>query len=280
MRTVDALVEIHTELTFFGDRLTKDVMGAFVPLRALKKSPEPQDEKKVGESKQAGQPKTQKDEALQDIFIVKDMNVSGGAASGTPLFTFITSNPLIVYDEITPRCVRVVYALTRQKAEASLWQLARFESPHLDLKKFQENRSKGTVRGYPLLDNIRMLSMECIALKREEKDAKKELERKQQKAEKPKRKEFERFEVWDDQKQLKENKNMMPDFIELKGTLVDARKKREVPFSFLVPIMAHTPLVQPTERMGHEQHDKQAALKDAQAHISQALSALQKQLKE
>lgn len=54
---VDALVEANTQLVFFGDRLMKDVSGAFVPLQAVKKSKEKGEKgQKPGEEKNLRNP--------------------------------------------------------------------------------------------------------------------------------------------------------------------------------------------------------------------------------
>ncbi len=264
VRFVDALTGITTDLLFAGDRLSKDIQGAFVPIQGqLEKSSERKEEaqKKEGAQDGAQKEKTddkQKKERMTDVFIVNDL--SKGVRNAKVLLTFISSNPLIVYGESTPRVVRVVYMLEPNKEDSNLFELIRYESLELPLKTFKEHQAKKSVRGYPLLTRIRQIAVTAIARKTESEEEKKEKAKKQEtdlkdkKAKEEKKKkerkppEWERVSTWNDEERIKEKKSIVPESILIKGVMLDERK-REVPFEFLMPIAAAlaTPIKVPEE---------------------------------
>ncbi len=265
VRVIDSLIETQTQLVFFGDRLTKDVSGAFVPLQAIPQKTEQADAKQTAKSEQPKKKEEQEKKRLKNIFMVEGLdNIARAAAPATtkPLFSFVSTNPLVIYGETTPRVVRITYSLERPTG-SKLWQLKRYESPELDFKKFNEARRKNKLTGYTILQNIQAFSVTCIVSKAEEKKEEKKQSvpaGKQQKEEKPKPKEYERLTSWHDQERVKSKKSLIPEYVEVKGVILDSRHKRESPFKLLIPIAAG-PLMQVQEesKPAPEQALQQAA---------------------
>lgn len=262
VRFVDALTGVTTDFLFALDRLSKDTQGAFIPIEGQKQKSSSEDAKAANPEKEGEESKTpeketsqkQKKERLGDVFVVNDL--AKGVRSTKLLMTCITSNPLVVYGEATPRVVRVVYMLQPSTEDSNLYELLRYESSELTLKTFQERQAKKSIVGYPLLSRIRQIGLTLIARKEESEEEKKQKQKKEEavlkdkKAQEAKQKkerppiQWERFSHWSDEERLKEKKSMLPESIQVKGVALDERK-REVPFEWIVPIAAAKAL--PTE---------------------------------
>jgi prepilin-type N-terminal cleavage/methylation domain-containing protein len=256
VKTVDVLINVHTELALFSDRIQKDINGIFVPrFEEEEKETDQKDQKDQKEQKKSEQvKKTESKKAPEhDIFILKDMNVGPSSslkANGT--WTFISDNSLRVYGESVPRKVRVLYELVPEKDKKNLMKLVRYESSEIDYKKFNKQRSK-TIRGYTILRNIKALSVECIVPKEEEEkksekqDKKTEPVKKINEKPKPKKIEFDRLTSWLDAERTKNKEKILPQWVELKITIVDARQKREVVLELALPIFAWNSSPKPVE---------------------------------
>jgi len=227
--TIDAIVDMYSEVALFKDRMERDVLGAFVPQgvsmefykevmqRKNDSKPKPADKKK---------PKQDKDtDAIDEIFVLKK-----GTQNNLSMMTFTTTNPLIVFNEVTPRAVRVLYELVPQEGQ-NRWSLVRYEGTELGLKTYNKKRKEGAIRGYTILDNIKKLAVRCVVESRND-------QKKEQAAEgENKERTFEYLFEWDDTI-AEERGSFLPLYVEVKGEVVDGKKKRSVPFTFMVPIKA------------------------------------------
>jgi hypothetical protein len=271
VQTVDALVDTHAELALCTERLTKDLNGAFIPVQTVKPaSVAPQADKKpeasgihVASKTSAQREEKSRQKQIEDIFVVNKLTQGERLASEGTILAFITSNPLVIYGEAPVRKVRVTYTLTLPKGERALRTLTRYESSEIDSKRFQDKLKRGIIKGYPVLHNIQNLTIECLAHKEEQHEgqAKQESKIPEQKTlskgrareahkQETHKKEWERLNSWNDNERFKEHRNLLPDFIELKGTVLDARRARETSFSLLIPIASR---VDPTQVSNVEQ---------------------------
>lgn len=243
VRVIEAISGMSMDLTLASDRLEKDLSGAFVPVQGIPK-PKPKEDEKQKRTISVGATQKEETPRLGDVFVVSDQRKRTSQAA-TLLLTFITSNPLVVYGETPARIVRVVYMLRPHKAVPGLLELVRYESPELELKQFEARQAKGTIQGHQLISTLKTITVTCTVRKQEPEEEKEKKEKasreKKEKQEKEKPIEWEHFTRWRDEERIKENKVIMPEVVEIKGTAVDARGKREMPFHFLIPIAATPP---------------------------------------
>ncbi len=169
VKTIEVQVDVHTELALFMDRIQKDISGAFVPHFPEEKEEAELQQKKEEKKQNKDSKPEKKKENEQNIFDVQSMDITDGMHKGASLFTFVSTNPLMVYGESVPRRVRISYSFEDQKEGKALFKLLRYESPEVDFKKFEEKKKSRAIKGYTILRNIRSFSMECFAPAEEEK---------------------------------------------------------------------------------------------------------------
>jgi prepilin-type N-terminal cleavage/methylation domain-containing protein len=249
VKTIDVLIDVHSELALFIDRVTKDVSGAFVPRIAIDEKeapPEKKPEKKPEEKKPPSPEK--KKETEHNVFVVQNMTLDEKAPRGSSLFTFISTSPLSVYGEFVPRRVRIAYVIESQKDSKGLYKLVRYESTEIDLKKFEEKQRSNVIKGYSIVRNIKSLRVECYAAQEEaeQESQEKDKDKAKYKEAKPIR-EYERFTSWKSSERKKNKQSFLPEWVVLKGALVDARQKRELSYEVLIPIPAWNSVLKPVQ---------------------------------
>lgn len=169
---VESLASADINVVTFYDRFERDITGAFIPAigdpdladkafaQQLKKA---QEQEQAAATQQAAQPQKglsapkskTKNASLQDIQ-VKKVFVYEEKNNNLALFSFVTDNPAVGYQQAKPRIVRVVYTLKREPKE-NLYALWRKESLKLGIKKDEQARE------YCLLHNIKSLRLELLA---------------------------------------------------------------------------------------------------------------------
>lgn len=260
VKTVDVMINAHSELALFSNRIQKDVAGMFVPRFAVEKKkdknkPEQKPPQEKTEAKPEADDKSKIDEEKKrEVLLLENMSLTKSTHKEPSTFTFISTNPLMVYGESAPRRVRIAYTLERQKEGKDIFKLIRHESSEVDLKKFQEKqRSKG-IKGYDILTNIRQLEIHCFVPKVEEEEKGKKEEKQKplepgqkpkKEKKKPKKIEYERLSSWPSNE--KDQKALLPQWIEIKGEITDARQKKEIPFELFIPILAWNAIPKPVE---------------------------------
>lgn len=168
------------------NQLGKDLEGAFVPEESeLSKTTTTQ--KETTEKKENKTIKTKETTVLEEKTIKpleKVFYSSNGPEDSLRVLTFITNNPVKVYEKATnvkpkPRIVRVVYRLTPQENNPKSFSLIRQESSDLEFKAFEPNSAK-PIRGYELASGIKNIKIEYTfpVQKEERKKRKKERGRK------------------------------------------------------------------------------------------------------
>ncbi len=226
--TIDAMIDMYSEVALFKDRMERDVLGTFIPqgisMAFFKRVMQQNKEETQKKNQQKGDKDTE--EAIDEIFVVKR-----GAQNNLATMTFTTTSPLIVFNETAPRAVRVLYELTPDKERQNRWSLLRYESTDLALRTFNQKRREGTIRGHTILDNIKKLAVRCVVESRDKENKKEKQPKEDQKRERT----FEYLIGWDDSV-AEEQGRFLPLYVEVKGEVVDERKKRSVPFTFMIPI--------------------------------------------
>jgi prepilin-type N-terminal cleavage/methylation domain-containing protein len=139
--------------------------------------------------------------------------------------TFITTNPLVAYQEIKPRLVRVMYRII-PSAVASSFVLQRRESKELDLEKFLEHKED---QNFVIMENIKEITLNFITLDNTAKEKKQE------------------FKTWRIE-ELKEVKKVLPNYVWIEGMYEDSITHKEHNFSFVFFISAADSTVKPEEK--------------------------------
>lgn len=224
VKKIQATIDIQSMLIHFNDRIFKDIQGAFIPQQKLSKQNQPQTETA---------PEQQTKEKLQ-YFVLERINVNEKSEADHGMLHFITTSSLIIYDAVTPRAVRVQYELKKQ-SEKKTWQLFRLESSELDYPKFTESIKNKT--GLIVLTNIESLEITCYGPKPQEKtDLQSGNQQQQQKNKDVQQKQLTSFNVWNSDERLRDKKTILPNFIELKGTIHNDNSTIPVAFSYIIPI--------------------------------------------
>ncbi|MGC2310899.1 MAG: prepilin-type N-terminal cleavage/methylation domain-containing protein [Candidatus Babeliaceae bacterium] len=200
-KRMESLEEVSALTMRLYYQLEKDLGGVFVPPSFLVQ------DKKVTTT--SGQPVPEKQEQekesekLPEVFRVQ---IKGEEKE----FTFITTNPLLTYQEIKPRLVRVMYRIIPSKTREGTFAFTRRESTEIDLKKFLE---RGDENVFTIMDEITKITFRFMVLDPEQKEEKKELV------------------SWDIAAQ-KEMKNLIPNYVIFEGTFEDLVTHKEHPFNF------------------------------------------------
>lgn len=146
---IDEVVGISMQAALARERLQKDFTGLFWPQFMSEKSPVKSDQiknqvksTKVGgvdyyPLSASGQKKQQLSAGLQIAKILYSQNIRYGDVEILKECSFITCNPLQVYNESKPRIARVIYTLVPEQASSDSFELQRKEGTALDYQTVQ-----------------------------------------------------------------------------------------------------------------------------------------------
>lgn len=233
---VAAVSAIDRSLTLIQQQFDRDFSGIFMPEITLETEQPREDgadttEKKAQEAKTDTQKEEPKEVRLPHAFFSKNDGVGNCVQ-----LTCITTNPVAVYNQVSPRMVRVVYTLEPDIHNPETFVLLRQQSDQLDFKKFTQEGS-GAVRKYMVADGIQSCKIDFMIPK--PKEEKKETDtgtdqsddKKDEKDEKEKKevkREFVPIQEWQELKEedrKKEKLPLLPAFIHVILTLVDQQKR-------------------------------------------------------
>ncbi|MEX0940270.1 MAG: hypothetical protein WDZ41_02840 [Candidatus Babeliales bacterium] len=253
------IMDLNTRISILNNQLEKDFTGIFVPLQAieeLKKEPEKkvdQEKKKAGLQKKEVATK-EKPKPLKDVFV--STNQAGNLAE----LTFITTNPIRVYEHaenaiINPRIVRVVYRLEADPEKKGSFNLTRQEGGELEFSAYKPTAPK-KIKKYKLIDNIKEFKIIFKVPKKSDEKAKQETVT------------FETLSEWKptidkpDQKKPK-----IPNFIQCTVTFWDNQfeESRTFEFMYQVPCFQASLELKPTETVKPPEPSKEQAEKKQKA---------------
>jgi prepilin-type N-terminal cleavage/methylation domain-containing protein len=216
----------------------KDLEGVFVPEEPdLAKTSTQEKGKETQEKKEPAKPEEKPAQPLEKIFY--SIN---GPEDTLNLLTFITNNPVKIYEKATnvkpkSRIVRVVYRLVPQTDNPKAFNLMRQESNDLDFKAFDLKAAK-PIRAYELAQGIKNIKLEyTFPLQKEAPATTKPPpatnKEKPQKEEKPKP-EYKTVKDWDLESKKDETKEQpkIPQFITITCELWDNQLQRDYMFKF------------------------------------------------
>lgn len=180
-RIVERMIDTDVRILLMLNQFERDISGAFVPRYSLSKEKE-----KVFFSKQDAKKNVQE-------------------------LTFITCNPLQVYEDYKPRIVRVTYRLVAESDRGDSFKLLRKENKALAYD------SKEKVAEYQLVSGIKSMQITYYVLGQEKE--KKEMQAKKYTA----------FDTWgtDEEKRAKEKLSPLPQYVLVNLVLWDNAYERE-----------------------------------------------------
>ena len=188
--------QIHRNLTIVQQLWEREFSGIFSPTinwdpesekNESESSPESKDKKSESEKKETPDKenatekkeekkedkKTDSKDAPEKKPVPQPFVYELDATNNLKMFTFITTNPTVVYDEPQTRMVRVMYKLEPDPENASTFILVHQQSEDLDPKHFISG-AYNAIRSYPILKGIKTL--QCTFLIPKVEDEKEEAE--------------------------------------------------------------------------------------------------------
>lgn len=238
---------VQRRFTLIQQQFERDLSGIIAPKVSLEDERKPDDKKddskndEKDEGKKA-EVKTDKDQKKKKkVYRVPHVFFSKNDTKGNCMqLTCLTTNPVTVYGQQTPRLVRVVYSLEPDPEHEGLFLLARQQSDILDFKEFSKQDGKA-IRKFTIADSIEKLKISFLIPKESEKESKskeKEDKKLSDKEKKKKLKEVREFKTvidWpyieDEEEEKKSKRPSFPTFMKIEMTLVDEQKR---PSDFLI----------------------------------------------
>jgi len=234
---VDQYTDLFSRAALLQHQLARDISGAFIPVEADLKST----------ATAQGAKASAKKKSIDKVFY----GVNEGGQLG--ILSFVTNNPMQMYwgeqvGKPQPKIARVVYRLERDKAHKDSYILFRQGNSELDFAKYKGKK----IRAYELIDGIKELSVEYVAILEKKQQTEKITETKRaqtQITKKETQKKIERerktYKEWKiDQKQQEQQKKqnqqvtpLIPHGVIMHVSLWDNDYKRATPFEFVFPII-------------------------------------------
>lgn len=258
LKKVVNISSVDTRISVVQNLFEKELAGAFIPRLTLidRKSEEETENKKSDEAKVANKPpapsKKPKKVIPPKVFLSKN------SGNDLEMLTFITCNPLEVYNNAKCRRVRVMYTIRPDNKLPGTFELYRQESSNImNIKQFNTDGEGKQIKGFVVIDGIKSISTEFLALPVPEKEKQpvekakgslppKKTPEEPKKEKEDERKEFVKMVVWDVEEQRKKEKQqeppqdqevqklpLVPQFIKMKITLFGHENKQEHTFSFI-----------------------------------------------
>jgi prepilin-type N-terminal cleavage/methylation domain-containing protein len=237
---------VQRRFTLIQQQFDRDFSGIVAPKISLDDERSP-DKKKDSDNKEAGPKKavvkTDKDNQQHESksYRVPHVFFSKNDDKGNCIqLTCLTTNPVSVYGQSTPRLVRVAYNLEPDPEHEGLFLLSRQQSDILDFKEFSEKGGKG-IRKFTISDGVEKLKISFLVPKKADKESQPLTEEDKKLSDKEKKKKFkvERelkaitdWPYFKDEKEEKEkNRPSFPTFIKVEISLIDEQKR---PSDFLI----------------------------------------------
>lgn len=235
----DNFITTDVRAALIENQFEKDFAGVIIPdeteivqTTTSKKASEDKENQAASQEKKEEQPKKKPTEKIFYAENDKDDRLQ--------LLTFITNNPIKVYEKATntsskSRVVRVVYRLVADEENQQSFTLMRQESHELDFKAYDPKATK-SIRGFELASGIKSIQFEYMYPVK--KEAKQEFSNSAQGQTQEKQKpEFKKIKNWNvESKDEKQDQPKIPEFIQCTCEFWD-NKHSEESFIFDFQIM-------------------------------------------
>lgn len=207
MARVDQISTLDMRVIVFKNLLEKEFAGAFVPQLV----PIEQEEKKVEiASKNSEKKEDKKTVTPEKAFYSQNSN------GQLQLLTFITSNPLPVYNMAKAHVARIVYTLQADNSLPGTFLLLRKEISDIMQKEYEGAKS------FVIITGIKSLTVEFLAAPEPNKNK----EQKPQEKEITEKKVFKKFDTWGQQQSEQQEQTLpaLPQFISIELVLYNQNK--------------------------------------------------------
>ncbi len=235
---------VQRRFTLVQQQFERDFSGVTAPKISLQDERDPNKKEKSGDDKKEekkAEVKSGKEKPKEKIYRVPHVFFSKNDTNGNCVeLTCLTTNPITMYGQQTPRLVRVVYRLEPDPEHKGLWLLARQQSDNLDFEAFSE-KAKDVVRKFTISDGIEKLKISFLISQKPEKESKslteenKKLAKKEKKKNVKEKREFKEVKDWpyfeNEEEEKKSKRPSYPTLIKVEMTFIDEQKR---PSSFVV----------------------------------------------
>lgn len=240
-KSVDDVAGIDTKASLLQYQMDRDISGVSVPfiLTSMKETSSESKEQAIFDEKNKGVQVEQKKEEIEAIPMEKSFYATA-QGENLNLLSFVSSNPLSVYDKAKPRIVRITYQLIPEEnidKEISSYRLLRSESSNLSFSESSESGvNKEVVQTYELASGIQDFSADFIV--KPKKTKQEELGEKQTENEQGgKEVSYEQFRTWADEEVKKVNRTI-PHIVKLSVSFWEKLSKKSKKFSFTFLIVS------------------------------------------
>ena len=174
---VVSVSSLERRVALMQQQFETDFSGMFPPHITEKDEDDETAPDKKAEKKEA--PKVEKKQDKEQEVGFKTFTFESDERGFVSILSFVTTNPLCVYQQPSPRAVRVAYRVIADPENQGKLLLIRQESEELSLKKFEAATKKETIkpgqkpiRGYEIARDIENIKFEFFVEKIESSSAK------------------------------------------------------------------------------------------------------------
>lgn len=210
MARVDQISTLDMRVIVFKNLLEKELSGAFVPQLVPLEQKEKKVETASKNSEKSREPEQKKTVTPEKAFYSQNSN------GQLQLLTFITSNPLPVYNMAKAHVARIVYTLEADNSLPGTFLLLRKEISDIMQKEYEGAKS------FAIITGIKSLTVEFLAAPEPNKNK----EQKAQEKEIIEKKEFKKFDTWGQQQSEQQEQTLpaLPQFISMELVLYNQNK--------------------------------------------------------
>lgn len=276
---VNNTATIQTEKVLLDRQWDRDFSGMFAPLKKIPidREQEVALPKETAEESQQLNAKDKKDQREDNKYQADPFIFTAEQDGTVTMLSCITSNPALMYGNLLPRIVRVVYRLVPSTLQEGLYVLVRQQSEDLELNAFK-NTKDAKVRAYELVTGVKSLKVEAWAEKIVKKEKQKQnqqseqaqtlpIQQQKKEEEKAEPRVFIPWQEWqkiDKEEKKKLERVLVPAFIKITITFVQGSKEIEQVFWYApaydaTPVMIKGPslLMTDGERRSRKQTEEQ-----------------------
>jgi len=231
MARVDQISTLDLRVIVFKNLLEKEFSGAFVPQLV----PLEQEEQQVATTDQKPE-KSEKKEERKTVMPEKAF-YSQNSNGQLQLLTFITSNPLVVYNMAKARSARIFYTIEPDENLSGAFVLIRKEIPDIMQKEYE------FAKGFIVIAGIKSLTVEFLAAP--EAVEEKQEQKTQKKSTELIKKEFRKFDMWGQQQLEQQEQKLpaLPQFISMQLVLYNQNKTESTYRFMFAPCYGFEPVV-------------------------------------
>jgi|GEM_PF-2926109 len=182
LKRVDALSSLERRVMLVQQQFESDFSGMFAPALTESDDDEADEEQSSSKQHKKEQSKTKEgDLKEEDSTGFKTFTFEADERGLVKILSFVTTNPLAIYQQPSPRAVRIAYRVIADSENEGKLLLIRQESAEeLSLKRFDQATNKSTiqpgqapVRSYEIARNIENIKFEFFIEKIENKQPEK-----------------------------------------------------------------------------------------------------------